>query len=243
MKVTLLVYLSVLIILNLSAQSDSIKDNNKFEYHFIDDRVPEYPGGDNALIEFLRKNLKYPQMEYDNKIEGRVVVTFVVNEDGSVGDVIVLKGVSIGFDNEAIRVIKKLPKFKPVTANGKPEKSKLTLPIWFKLNEDEPIITKINSKSNLKHIQSNLFIKKWETEFCNCFKTNFLKHDKKSTSIIVDFSLTKKRGIADFVIRSGNSNYDGKNITKCLGESVGKQNSDIPRELLHSKYWMTITIQ
>jgi protein TonB len=99
----------------------------------IVEQMPEFPGGEGALFKFIQSNIQYPAMERDNDIQGRVIVGFVVNEDGSVSDVSVKKGVSSGLDKEAIRVVKLLPKFKPGKQQGKAVKVAYVLPIMFKL--------------------------------------------------------------------------------------------------------------
>src|ERR1043165_2202162 len=93
---------------------------------------PEYPGGDAGLIKFLQKNVRYPQMERDNNIQGKVLVRFVINEDGSVGDIRVSQPVSPGLDREAIRVVKML-QFQPAIMKGKRVKVYFNLPVVFKL--------------------------------------------------------------------------------------------------------------
>ena len=99
----------------------------------IVEQMPEFPGGEGELFKFIQQNISYPAMERDNDIQGRVIVGFVVNEDGSVSDVAVKKGVSNGLDKEAIRVVKLLPKFKPGKQQGKSVKVAYVLPIMFKL--------------------------------------------------------------------------------------------------------------
>ena len=106
----------------------------------VDDHVftvveiqPEFPGGDDALFKFIQKNIQYPDMERENDIQGRVVVGFTVNTDGSLTDIVVKKGVSSGIDKEAIRVVKLLPKFKPGKQQGKAVRVSFILPIMFKL--------------------------------------------------------------------------------------------------------------
>jgi protein TonB len=94
---------------------------------------PEFPGGDAELIKFLQKNIQYPQMERDNDIQGKVLLRFVVMEDGSVQDVNVVRSVSPGLDKEAVRVVKMLPKFKPGKQQGKAVRVYFNLPVVFKL--------------------------------------------------------------------------------------------------------------
>ncbi len=96
--------------------------------------MPEFPGGEEAFYAFVQKNLQYPPLAKSAEIEGRVFVEFVVNKDGSISDVQAVKGPQYGLREEAERVIKRLPAYKPGLQNGKPVKVKLTLPIQFELH-------------------------------------------------------------------------------------------------------------
>ena len=95
---------------------------------------PEFPGGNAALFKFVQKTIQYPQMERDNDIQGKVVVRLLVDETGTVSDVEILRHVSPGFDKEAVRVVKALPKWKPATYNNKPVAVYYVLPVVFRLN-------------------------------------------------------------------------------------------------------------
>lgn len=94
---------------------------------------PTFPGGDEARIRFLTNNIKYPQMARESSIQGTVYVTFVVERDGSVTDVRVLRGIGGGCDEEAIRVIKAMPKWIPGKQRGKPVRVQFNMPIKFTL--------------------------------------------------------------------------------------------------------------
>lgn len=94
---------------------------------------PEYPGGPAKLLEYVQKNLKYPMMARESDIQGRVFVGFVVEKDGSISNVKVLRGIGGGCDEEAVRVVQSLPKFKPGKQRGNPVRVQYTLPIVFKL--------------------------------------------------------------------------------------------------------------
>lgn len=95
---------------------------------------PEFPGGTAALLEYLRKNIKYPSVCRENNIQGKVIVTFVVNKDGSIVDIEVVKSVNPLLDKEAIRVISQMPKWKPGAQRGKPVRVKYSVPVNFRLN-------------------------------------------------------------------------------------------------------------
>ncbi len=94
---------------------------------------PKFPGGDKAMYEFLSRNIRYPEMAQQNNIQGRVTVQFVVEKDGSIGEVKVVRGKDPDLDKEAIRVVKSMPKFIPGKMNGQAVRVWYTLPINFKL--------------------------------------------------------------------------------------------------------------
>ena len=101
--------------------------------HIRVEKMPEFPGGQEALNRFLVRNIKYPLLAQENGIQGRVVCQFVVNSDGSIVDISVVRGVEESLDKEAIRVIKSMPKWTPGRQGGKSVRVKYTLPIRFKL--------------------------------------------------------------------------------------------------------------
>jgi protein TonB len=94
---------------------------------------PQYPGGETALFKFIGENLKYPSEAEKNNVQGRVILKFVVNPDGSVGKIEVLRSIDPLLDNEAIRVVKTLPKFRPGKQGGVPVKVWFQLPVLFKI--------------------------------------------------------------------------------------------------------------
>ena len=94
---------------------------------------PEFPGGTAKLLEYVQKNLKYPMMARESDIQGKVFVGFVVEKDGSISNVKVLRGIGGGCDEEAVRVVQSLPKFKPGKQRGNTVRVAYTLPIVFKL--------------------------------------------------------------------------------------------------------------
>lgn len=103
------------------------------EVFTIVEEMPAYPGGDAKLYEYLGKNIKYPQIARESGIQGRVFVNFVVEPDGSVSNVKVMRGIGGGCDEEAVRVIKTMPKWKPGKQRGKAVRVTYTIPVVFKL--------------------------------------------------------------------------------------------------------------
>lgn len=99
------------------------------------EEMPMYPGGNEAMSRDINENAPYPDQEYKKKIEGKVYVQFVVETDGSVSNVIVLRGVpdGPGLNEAALNAIKKLKNFTPGKQNGVPVRIKMTIPINFTL--------------------------------------------------------------------------------------------------------------
>lgn len=97
------------------------------------EQMPQFPGGDAALMKFLSSNINYPQVAMENGVQGRVIVQFVVTKNGTVGEVKVIRSVDRDLDKEAIRLCKSLPKFIPGKMNGQEVNVWYTLPITFKL--------------------------------------------------------------------------------------------------------------
>ena len=100
----------------------------------IVEQMPKFPGGESALMEYVSKNVAYPEEAKEKEIQGRVFIGFVVEKDGSIGEVKVLRGIGGGCDEEAVRVIKGMPKWKPGIQKGKPVRVSYQIPIYFKLD-------------------------------------------------------------------------------------------------------------
>ena len=105
-------------------------------YEAIVDVRPTFPGGDEKLMEWISQHIQYPQNAYDSHIQGRVIVQFLVKEDGSVGDTKIVRSVFTALDEEALRVVRTLPKFNPAILNGKTVEYWFTIPVVFRLEND-----------------------------------------------------------------------------------------------------------
>ncbi len=103
-------------------------------FHAVE-QMPEFPGGQSALMKYLSNNIRYPQMALANDIQGRVVVKFVVEKDGSVSGVTVVRGVDKDLDKEAVRVVKSMPKWQPGKNNGQAVRCWFNLPVTFKIQQ------------------------------------------------------------------------------------------------------------
>ena len=97
------------------------------------EQMPDFPGGQAALMSYLSKNIKYPTIAQENGTQGRVIVQFVVNKDGSIVDAKVARSVDPCLDKEALRVINSMPKWKPGMQRNKPVRVKYTVPVMFRL--------------------------------------------------------------------------------------------------------------
>lgn len=131
----LLATLSVLALLlmvntNAMAQSKKIANDKVLEKAEV---MPQFPGGDQAMMKFVSENVQYPEEAKEKEISGRVMVGFIVEKDGSISDVKIVKGIGGGCDEEAVRVVKAMPKWKPGKEKGKPVRVSYMMPFTFKL--------------------------------------------------------------------------------------------------------------
>ncbi|NLL27453.1 MAG: energy transducer TonB [Bacteroidales bacterium] len=112
--------------------SDAVVPKKKTEDIFVlVEKQPEFPGGESALIEYINKNISYPQQARDKNIQGTVFVTFVIEANGSISNAKILKGIGGGCDEEAIRIVKNMPPWEPGKQRGKPVRVQYNLPIKF----------------------------------------------------------------------------------------------------------------
>ena len=129
------------------AKNDSI-------YQIVD-QMPEFPGGTEALLKFVANNVKYPEKAKDEEISGRVFISFVIEKDGSVSNVELKRGIGGGCDDEAVRVVKAMPKWKPGIKDGKPVRVSYMMPINFKLTDDTPTKSVKKTEANKPDMKPN----------------------------------------------------------------------------------------
>lgn len=103
------------------------------EIFVVVEKQPEFPGGPSVMMKYLGDNIRYPVIAQENGIQGRVTCNFVVERDGSITDVQVVRGIDPSLDKEAVRVIQSMPKWKPGEQRGKPVRVRFTLPVVFRL--------------------------------------------------------------------------------------------------------------
>jgi len=112
------------------------------EVFTVVEKMPTYPGGQDAMSKFLVENIKYPETAMKNNIQGKVFVTFVVRNDGTIANAKIIRGIGSGCDEEALRVVMLMPKWNPGTQKGKPVDVQFTLPINFVLEGDKKEVPK-----------------------------------------------------------------------------------------------------
>ena len=111
------------------------------------EQMPQFPGGEAALMKYLMSHINYPPMAAENEIQGRVVVRFIVSETGKVSDAMVIQSMDKDLDREVVRVCKSLPKFTPGRHNGQAVSVWYTLPVIFKLKDSAADVVTINGKT------------------------------------------------------------------------------------------------
>ena len=112
----------------------SIAEDLEEKIYDVVDQSPEFPGGKNGIARYLDRNLRYPEIARENGVQGRLILRFVVNQNGEISDVNVIRGGDPSLEKEAMRVIKAMPKWVPGKINGKAVNSYFILPINFILN-------------------------------------------------------------------------------------------------------------
>lgn len=131
-KLIMLSLMAIFGLTTVSAQKTVVAEKNQQVFDVVE-QMPEYPGGIQALFEYLSQNVKYPSDAENQKVEGRVIATFIVETDGTINNVEVVKPVFPSLDAEAIRVLSGMPKWTPGKQSGKEVRVKYTVPINFNL--------------------------------------------------------------------------------------------------------------
>lgn len=133
MKTTLLTILLTIFCLGTANAQKPMKVKAKPETSQVSTKphMPSFPGGKEALMQYFAENMKYPQDAYEQKIGGRVLVQFVIEKDGSISDVEIARSVFPSLDEEAIRLVKGMPRWNPGKQNDKAVRIKYVLPVTF----------------------------------------------------------------------------------------------------------------
>jgi len=131
-KLLFMSLMAVCCLTTVSAQKTVVAQKNQKVFDVVE-QMPQFPGGQMAMFEYLMQNLKYPADAEKQKVEGRVIANFVVETDGTITDVTVWKPVFPSLDAEAIRVLQRMPRWTPGKQNGKLVRVRYTVPVNFKL--------------------------------------------------------------------------------------------------------------
>ena len=133
-KLFLMCAMAVMCLVTAYAQKTVVSQSNQSVYDEVE-VMPEFPGGMQAMIEYLNTNIKYPKDAIKQEVGGRVMVMFVVETDGSLSNVRVARKVFPSLDAEAVRVVKSMPKWKPGKEKGRPVRVNFTMPIVFSIKK------------------------------------------------------------------------------------------------------------
>lgn len=133
MKKLLFILLLILPFIGFSQETPERDTTKEVIFTYVEDQ-PEFPDGNDAMMKYLNKSIRYPSDALEKKVQGIVYVNFVVSEIGEITKAKVIRGISESIDKEALRVVNEMPTWKPGTQNGKAVKVSLNIPINFKLN-------------------------------------------------------------------------------------------------------------
>lgn len=131
-NVSLKVALMMLVLLFSFMTSTAQTKKNDMVFDVVE-VMPQFPGGQIAMLKYIMENMKYPEQAMKKGIQGRVAVSFIVEKDGSISDVKPILSVHTLLDKEAVRVVESMPKWTPGKQNGKPVRVRFNLPVMFKL--------------------------------------------------------------------------------------------------------------
>lgn len=210
-----------------------VPDNAGENGEMTPDVLPQYPGGENEMFKYLAMNVHYPQTAMAAGVQGRVVVEFVVEKDGSLGDIKVLKSVSPDLDAEAVRVAETMPAWTPAQKDGQPVRCKMALPVSFKLTSSDKCgldaVKEYNAKD--KDVMSGKTVD-------DVVVVGYGTMKKSEDEAPVVSTIKMKNDIVDYNLGSGNPVYfvDGEQVSdiknidpdKIKSITVKKNNDQYP---------------
>ena len=132
-----LLLLSAILLTNIAFCQEETKTSGDEPVFVIVEEQAEFPGGLDSMYAYIQKNLVYPEKAKAEGIEGRVFVSFIIEKDGSISNVKLLRGIGGDCDEAAVEMVKNMPKWKPAKQRGKPVRCQFTLPIKFELPKDK----------------------------------------------------------------------------------------------------------
>lgn len=134
------IYILLIISIQVSAQQTKLMEKSETEPFTIVEQMPEFPGGEDGLIKFLGRNIKYPAYAQENDIKGTVLANFVVCEDGSICQLKIAKSPDTSLNRAAMEVLSKMPNWKPGKQSGKNVRVYFDVPIVFTFEDDSKIV-------------------------------------------------------------------------------------------------------
>jgi len=198
------------IVLSDSTKIDSTKEVEIFDRTEV---MPRFPGGPEQMMKYLSKNIKYPELARKNGLQGKVVIKFYIDVDGTVKEPVVLKdGVGGGCAEEAMRVISMMPKWSPGTQRGKAVKVYYVLPVTFKFSSDEDVTD--NPTQDALYPGGNVQLEFYKQDVLKNIKKSKQEKNKKITvkvSVIID-----DLGKVSNPVVVGSNTTDKKNIAIIL---------------------------
>lgn len=123
----------------LDGRIEVMKDGANSDIYIVVEEQPEFPDGLSAMMKWLKEHISYPAVAQEGRIQGRVIVNFVVEKDGSISNVQVVRGVDPSLDKEAVRVVESMPNWKPGKHKGENARVRFTLPVSFRLSGDDDV--------------------------------------------------------------------------------------------------------
>ena len=203
---------------NLTAKASACQDSIPGEIHRIVDQLPEFSGGKEALFKFLAQNLRIPYTDADRKVFGQVMVRFVVFKDGTIGNVGIIKSLAPAADEEAIRVVKAMPKWIPGKLKGTDVNVEMGLPIRFDyvaiatLEKDKLICDGVDKAARFSGEEQELF--RYMAQ--NIKYPELAKRHKTQGDVIVQFFIEKDGSITHPEIISGLADGINEEVIRML---------------------------
>lgn len=194
----------------VEAPTQEVPSDNTFD---VVEQMPEFPGGIQAMAEYLMNNTRYPKEAFDKGIQGRVILTFVVEKDGSITEPNVVKSINPSLDAEAVRMVSTMPKWTPGRQKGQTVRVKYTIPVMFKLQGNDDDIMTVE-RPNLEGYTLDVDGEKMDISMLKEISPNKIRSittDKPEKTVSVT---TYKKSATQFIIQFLNSARE-----KCKNET------------------------
>ena len=203
----------------VSTKADDQVKGTVFE---VVEYMPEYPGGMSALMEYLRDNLRYPASAHEAGLQGRVTVQFIIDKDGSIKAPKVLSSISKDLDAESIRLVKSFPKWKPGMQRGQAVAVRYTVPIMFRLDENDGTLFRTSSHEVPLYIING---KETDAEIASALNPQNIESVEvlKDESAVSRFGEKGKNGVILITLKNGDSS-----TVRVTGVQAVKKATDIP---------------